>query len=190
MVGQCRWINPPAQWTLGPHSLAIVTDPETDFWRDARHEFTKHSGHLFAYDAPAKFTAAVRVRAGFETQYDQAGLMVLVDEAHWAKAGIEMSGGEALLSTVVTIGRSDWALAPFRGNSSDFWMRLMVNRGVLRVETSSDGQRWSLARLSAFPQIDRYLVGPMCCSPKREGMRAVFSDFSLAGASQQLIAAG
>jgi uncharacterized protein len=49
--------------------------------------------------------------------------MVLVDDENWAKTGVEMSDGETMLSSVVTVGCSDWATGVFCGNASDFWVR-------------------------------------------------------------------
>ena len=52
---------------------------------------------MCGYEAKGGFTATLRVRARYEDLYDQAGLMVLVDEENWIKAGIEFSDGEAML---------------------------------------------------------------------------------------------
>ena len=84
-------------WSLGPNGLAVVTDQATDFWHHTHYGFTLHSGHLFGYEAKGGFTATLRVRVRYENLYDQAGLMVLVDEENWIKAGIEFSDGEAML---------------------------------------------------------------------------------------------
>ena len=75
--------------------------------------------------------------------------------------------------------RSDWATGPFKGEASDFWIRAIVHRGVLRIQASSDGLRWPLVRLCPFPSRDRYVVGPMCCTPEREGLDVEFSDFTV-----------
>nr|WP_242006273.1 DUF1349 domain-containing protein [Acetobacter estunensis] len=71
--------------------------------------------------------------------YDQAGLIVRIDEKHWVKAGIELSDGRAMFSSVLTDGRSDWATAPYGGDPKDFWMRVTVADGVLRLQVSG---RW------------------------------------------------
>lgn len=105
--------------------------------------------------------------------------MILVDERTWVKAGIELSDGEAMLSSVLTLGRSDWATGPFHGNASDFWIRATVDRGVLRLQASADGHRWRLLRLCPFPTSGSYLVGPMCCTPERAGLEVLFAEFSV-----------
>jgi regulation of enolase protein 1 (concanavalin A-like superfamily) len=180
MFEQCRWLNEPSEWSVGADQLVVVTNRGTDFWRETHYGFTRDSGHFFGCETDGAFTATLRVRARYEALYDQAGIMVRPDQSTWLKAGIELSDGEALLGSVLTLGRSDWATGPFRGDASDFWIRVTVAQGVLRLQASGDGRRWPLARLCPFPSAARYRVGPMCCTPERAGLQVVFSDFTLA----------
>jgi len=180
MFEQCRWLNEPDRWALRPDGLRVTTNHATDFWRETHYGFTRDSGHFFAHEVHGGFTASLRVRARYEALYDQAGIMVRIDETTWLKAGIELADGEALLGSVLTTGQSDWATGPFRGDASDFWIRVTVERGVLRLQASADGQRWPLMRLCAFPVAERSWVGPMCCTPERAGLEVLFSDFTVA----------
>jgi regulation of enolase protein 1 (concanavalin A-like superfamily) len=179
MFEQCHWLNEPAEWSLSEAALRVLTDEATDFWRETHYGFTRHSGHVFGLAVSGGFTATLRIRAGYESLYDQAGMMVLIDEAHWVKAGVELSDGAAQLSSVLTLGRSDWATGLFQGDATDFWIRATVDRGVLRLQASTDGARWPLLRLCPFPEAGRYTVGPMCCTPERGGLAVLFSDFSV-----------
>jgi len=107
MFDRCKWLNEPVQWKMTPAGVAVVTDRATDFWSKTHYGFTRHSGHLFGYAATGGFTASLRVRGRYESLYDQAGLMVLIDDENWIKAGVEISDGAAMLSSVLTIGSSD-----------------------------------------------------------------------------------
>ena len=160
--------------------LRVVTDARTDFWRETHYGFTRDSGHFFGCDAAGAFTAQLRVRARYDALYDQAGIMVRLDARNWVKAGIERSDGQALLSSVLTIDRSDWATGTYGGDPADFWVRATVGDGVVRLQVSPDGRRWPLARLAPFPEAASYLVGPMCCTPERAGLEVEFSDFEVA----------
>ena len=177
MFEQCRWLNEPDRWALMPDGLAVTTNQATDFWRETHYGFTRDSGHFFGCEVPGGFTASLRVKARYESLYDQAGIMVRLDAGNWIKAGVELSDGEALLSSVLTVGRSDWATGPFHGDASDFQVRVTVDRGVLRLQASTDGLRWPLVRLCPFPVAKCYLVGPMCCTPERAGLGVLFSEF-------------
>jgi uncharacterized protein len=187
MFGQCHWLNEPDKWALNPAGLTATTNHATDFWRETHYGFTRNSGHFFGRHASAGFTASLRVRARYESLYDQAGIMVRLDDATWLKAGIELSDGEALLGSVLTVGQSDWATGPFRGDASDFWIRVTVDRGVLRLQASTDGQRWPLVRLCPFPVATSYEVGPMCCTPERAGLEVLFSDFTVAPSTDRAL---
>ncbi len=175
-----RWLNAPRSWRAGPNGeLTLVTDRGTDFWRETHYGFTRDSGHFLGFPTGDAFTAQLRIRGRYEKLYDQAGIMVRVDERRWVKAGIELSDGRAMLSSVLTDGRSDWATGPYAGDAADFWMRATVAKGVLRLQVSADGQSWPLVRLAPFPVASAYQVGPMACTPEREGLEVRFSDLQI-----------
>jgi len=173
------WLNEPARWTAQDDSLELVTDKATDFWQKTHYGFCRDSGHFLGFPTAEAFTAELRVRANFQELYDQAGIMVRLDAEHWIKAGIEFSDGRAMLSSVLTSGQSDWATAPYERDASDFRMRITVAYGVVRLQTSADGKTWPLVRLAPFPKAQSYLVGPMACTPEREGLSARFTGFSV-----------
>ena len=174
------WLNEPQVWSAqGADGLDLVTDNATDFWRETHYGFVRDSGHFLGFPAPAAFTAELRIQADFRELYDQAGLMVRIDAQHWVKAGIEFSDGRAMLASVLTDGRSDWATAPYEHAAGDFRLRATVADGVLRLQVSSDGKLWPLMRLAPFGKAGSYLVGPMACTPERAGLKVAFSSFRL-----------
>lgn len=173
------WLNRPRHSAIAAGMLDMTTDRGSDFWRETFYGFTRDSGHFYGMHAPSRFTAQLRIRADYEKLYDQAGIMVRIDESRWVKAGIELSDGRPMLSSVLTDGRSDWATAPYGGDPKDFWMRATVMDGVLRLQVSADGKIWPLVRLAPFPLAESYLVGPVCCTPERQGLKVRFSDWTL-----------
>jgi len=174
------WLNTPRGWRAEANGdLVMTTDRGTDFWRETHYGFTRDSGHFLGFPTGDAFTAQLRIRGRYDKLYDQAGVMVRVDERRWVKAGIELSDGRAMLSSVLTDGRSDWATGPYEGDAADFWMRATVAKGVLRLQVSADGTHWPLVRLAPFPVAPRYRVGPMACTPEREGLEVRFSDLRI-----------
>jgi len=175
---QCEWFNEPSTWSLDGDTLKVTTNPKTDFWRNTHYGFTRDSGHCFGIRTQGDFTAQVRVRGQFHALYDQAGLMVRVDESTWLKAGVEFTDDVLMMSSVLTVGQSDWAIGAPVAAPDGFWMRATVARGVLRVQYSIDGTTWPLLRLAPFSSAAHYFVGPVCCTPEPGGLSVEFPRFT------------
>ncbi|NHQ89193.1 DUF1349 domain-containing protein [Janthinobacterium lividum] len=179
MFNQGSWLNPPENWSADGAQLRVTTDANTDFWRKTAYGFIRDSGHFFGTEVKGNFTAQLHVAAQYTSLYDQAGMMVRIDDAHWIKCGVEFSDGQLLLSSVLTADTSDWAVSIAPAMPDGFWLRVTVSDDVIRVQYSTDGLRWPLLRLAPFPVAPRYLVGPMCCTPERGGLEVVFSQFAV-----------
>lgn len=171
------WLNPPSVWRLDAGRLEVTTDARTDFWRETFYGFVRDNGHFLGFRTEGDFTAELRIESQYRELYDQAGLMVRLDTSTWLKAGIEFSDGRPMLSSVLTVGKSDWTTAPYWDNAADFRLRMTLRAGALRLQVSADGVHWPLMRLCPFPQAASYLVGPMCCTPERAGLQVRFSEF-------------
>ncbi|MEH8161213.1 DUF1349 domain-containing protein [Aeromonas veronii] len=176
---QWRWLNEPAQWHQTEGGLQVVTDQQTDFWRSTWYGFERHSGHLYGCEVTGEFTFQVCVEGEFTTLYDQAGLMLLQDDEHWLKAGIEYNDAQPMIGSVLTNPRSDWATGIFTGNPRRFWLRLTRLADCLRLQYSTDGKVWPLLRLAPFPPSESCFIGVMCCTPERQGLTVRFSDLRL-----------
>jgi regulation of enolase protein 1 (concanavalin A-like superfamily) len=185
ILAQCAWLNEPAVWRFDGQTLRVTTDRATDFWRETHYGFMRDTGHFFGFDTGGDFTAEMRIQAQYRELYDQAGLMVRLSDSEWIKAGIELSDGRPMASSVLTLGKSDWATAAYHDDPSDFRMRVTVKAGVLRLQISADGRVWPLMRLCPFPIAKSYSVGPMCCTPERAGLTVVFSEFRVTAPTQK-----
>ena len=106
------WLNAPPRWSGDARALEMETGEKTDFWRDTFYGFTRESGHAWLAPVTGDFSLSVRFRGGYETLYDQAGLMVRLDETTWLKCGVEFVDGVQHASVVVTRDHSDWSVVP------------------------------------------------------------------------------
>lgn len=183
--GGGAWLNEPNRWSIEDDVLTVVTENETDFWRETYYGFVHDNGHAYTLLVDDGFTATLRVRADYSAKFDQAGLFLHLDERHWIKCGVELTDGDRFLSVVVTNGRSDWSVCqPFR-ELSDFRLRMTVRQGSVLIHASQDGEHWSMLRVASFAVSDSYRVGPMTCSPSRAGLQVIFSDFVIGPASTE-----
>lgn len=176
-----EWLNEPPAWRDEGGELSVATGEKTDFWRKTHYGFVRDDGHLRYRTVTGDFTASVLFSGSYEKLYDQAGLMVRIDEENWVKAGIEFVDGRQMLSVVVTRDFSDWSTAP--GPSGSEWLALRITRHgqAMRVEGALPSPRpnYTLLRLAHLPIGDAVKVGPMCCSPERAGFKAKFRGFRI-----------
>jgi regulation of enolase protein 1 (concanavalin A-like superfamily) len=180
------WLNPPPAWDLGHEALTLETGDRTDFWRDTLYGFRRDSGHALLVPAEGDFTARVSFDGDYEALYDQAGLMLRQDEAHWIKAGVEYSDGVANLSVVVTREASDWSTFALDPSPGPQRLRLTRTGGAVVIQARNAANRWQLLRVTPFPEGPAG-VGPMACSPERAGFRARFTEFALGPAVAQAL---
>ena len=174
------WLNEPASWQADPTRLVAVSKPQTDFWRLTHDGGLRDSGHFYHQHVAGDFTVQVHLEGQYESQFDQAGLMLRVDESHWIKCGIEYVDGRHLASAVVTQGTSDWSTAPV--NSGD-GIDLMLKRSGDLIEISYRSiaeESPNLLRQTTFAAPESVCLGVMLASPLGTGFRAVFSEFQIA----------
>jgi regulation of enolase protein 1 (concanavalin A-like superfamily) len=175
-----HWFNPPAMWNGDAQALELWTDAKTDFWRETFYGFVRDNGHAYLRDVSGDFSASAIIIGDYEELYDQAGLMLRVDESHWIKTGIEYTDGLMHFSVVVTRHTSDWSVIPLPNASPGdaVCVRLTRHGDAVRVQFSVSGAPWQMARLCPFPDADAE-IGVMACSPERSSFRAVFKDITV-----------
>jgi regulation of enolase protein 1 (concanavalin A-like superfamily) len=96
----------------------------------------------------------------------------------WLKAGLERSDGRLFASVVVTVGFSDWSVAPVREVGADEPVTVRASREgdavTVRSRLGETGE-WQLMRVAYFPPDEQVVAGPMCCSPTRSGLLVRFA---------------
>jgi regulation of enolase protein 1 (concanavalin A-like superfamily) len=175
-----HWLNEPADWRGDHSALELRTGDTTDFWRKTFYGFVRDNGHAYLSEVSGDFTASAVVLGDYEALYDQAGLMLRIDETRWIKAGIEFTDGLMHFSVVVTNGVSDWSVIPLHSAkpSDPVSVRLTRHDDAVRVQFSIGDAPWQMARLCPFPS-NNAEVGVMACSPQRSGFSASFRDISV-----------
>lgn len=177
MATEFRWHNEPAEWQGDADRLTLTTGDKTDFWRETFYGFVRDSGHAWLRPVSGDFSATASFKGVYRELYDQAGMMLRIDETHWIKAGIEYTDGLMHFSVVVTRNVSDWSVIPLHSASADTEVFVRVTRhgDAVRVQFHLGDGKWQMARLCPFPAGDA-MVGVTACSPERKGFEASFRD--------------
>ncbi|MFL6117732.1 MAG: DUF1349 domain-containing protein [Catenulispora sp.] len=181
------WHNPPPRAAADGPDLVVDVAAETDFWRVTSYGYSRDTGHALLIPFPAGTAVEVSFRADLAEQFDQAGLLVRVDEQTWTKAGVEFADGVPQLGAVVTRGSSDWSTAPvpdWAGREVTIRCSRAVDAITIRARRE-DGP-WQLVRLAPLAPEATALAGPACCAPTRAGLRVRFTRFAVGAADGAL----
>ena len=174
-----KWLNEPLDWGIKNGKLNVTTGDKTDFWRHTHYGFVRDSGHFWQLPAPKAFTASLTFQGDYETLYDQAGLMLRVDEKNWLKCGIEHSDGMTNFSIVVTRDNSDWSVIGQPLISGPQTLRVTAQNDAIVAHFLGQDGTWNLMRVADFPLTKTTTIGPMACSPERSGFKARFQDLKI-----------
>ena len=173
-----QWLNAPQHWRHDGDEINVTVEAGTDFWRKTHYGFTRDNGHVYYATVAGDFTVEVKVRGAYRDLYDQAGLMVRIDDAHWIKTGIEFVNGVQYVSAVVTNDFSDWSVAPLP-NPPAIWLRLVRKAEAAEIFYSLDGVAYTLLRIAYLLPSPETLVGVMCAAPDGKGFDVVFEHFAI-----------
>jgi regulation of enolase protein 1 (concanavalin A-like superfamily) len=173
------WLNEPPRWSLDAEGLDIETGAETDFWQQTLYGFHRDSGHALLVPVHGDFTATAAFTGQYETLYDQAGLMLRVNDRQWIKAGVEFSDGVMNMSVVVTRTVSDWSTCAVPDARDAQKIRLTRKGDAVVVQFRNGNNRWQLLRVADFAAQGPLSIGPTACSPQRAGFAARFHSFEI-----------
>ena len=176
--GRMTWLNEPSVVRHEGSDLVMETGRNTDFWRVTSYGFTHDDGHALGLPLDGDAAVEASFRAGFEAQFDQAGLMLRAGPELWLKTGVELSDGRLFASVVVTVEQSDWSVAPLPDAARDQVLTFRASRAsdAVTVRYRIEDGDWQLLRVAYFPPDAKVSAGPMCCSPTREGLSVRFES--------------
>jgi uncharacterized protein len=173
------WFNEAPTWREEEGTIHVTTGSNSDFWRKTHYGFIRDNGHFYYELVKGDFDVEVKVAGQYKDLYDQAGLMVRVDEENWLKCGIEYVGGVQLISAVFTRDFSDWSVAPLPDNPSFIWLRLTRRSEAIEIQYSRNGIDYTLLRMGYLLPSESAGVGIMCASPDGDGFPVTFEEFSI-----------
>lgn len=160
--------------------LLVTAAEGSDAWRHTGYGFVHDDEHALLEDWDRGQAVEVSFAAAFEAQFDQAGLMIRVDDEHWIKAGVEFADGALQLGAVVTAGKSDWSVAPvpeWAGEEITIRASRLDDAVVIRARVGEEP--WRLVRLAPLDPDAEAQAGPFCCAPSRADLTVAFTAWRL-----------
>lgn len=208
-----EWFHEPNSWVQehdpsgeregsgGGHSISedgselyFRAPAKKDFWSKTFYEplLVKSDASGLLAKVPANEEATVGIDFEFNplTQFDQAGLLVYLDDEHWMKCGIEFCDGSARLSVVVCNEFSDWSTQPWPTFSVRLRVHKVLQSSSVVVEAaplgSEDFQFIRIAHLGHNVGLGEgcehgaWKVGPYAACPiAQKGCEVRFQQFSV-----------
>jgi uncharacterized protein len=178
-----RWLNEPPQWSGSDNQLVVKTAPKTDFWRITHYGFIRDNGHFYFSEIASDFTMEVTIRGEYKDLYDQAGIMLRVDEKYWIKTGIEYVDGIQNLSAVVTHDYSDWSRTPLPDAPESLRLKVERRQETIQIFYWEPPSGYVPFRMTYLPTSVALQVGLMCASPEGDGCVVTFEFWIVSSAS-------
>ncbi|WBB66679.1 DUF1349 domain-containing protein [Micromonospora sp. WMMD812] len=173
------WLHRPVRADRTPDGdLLVEPAAGSDFWRHTSYGFVHDDGSALLAPFPTGTAVEVSFRLAWTEQFDQAGVLVRVDERTWVKAGVEISDGQPQLGAVVTREVSDWSVGPVpEWAGREVTVRASRSGDALTVRARVAGEPWRLVRLAPLAPDAEAAAGPFCCSPTRGGLEVRFTGW-------------
>jgi regulation of enolase protein 1 (concanavalin A-like superfamily) len=179
LLSRMTWFNPPASEHYSEGVLTVRSKGKTDFWRKTYYGYVTDNGHFMNLSMLGEFQMQARVNGNYSALYDQAGLMVRLDEKHWMKCGSELVEGKRWASVVVTHDFSDWSTMEDLSQTGAVWWRVVRKKDSIEAQCSKDGDKFMTIRQGYFPADVKVQVGIMCAAPEGAGFEAVFDQLTI-----------
>ena len=183
-----RWSTPPVRAEgADDGDLLVVPAGGSDAWRLTAYGFVHDDAPALLAPLASPGAVEVTFTAAFGEQFDQAGVMLRVDEATWVKAGVELADGVPQLGAVVTLGRSDWSVRPVpTWAGRRVTVRASRAGDAVTIRARVDDEPYELVRVAPLPADAGVAAGPYCCAPTREGLEVRFHAWRIGPADATL----
>lgn len=200
------WINPPSRCEVASTFISLTTDSGTDFWQRTFYGFQNNNAPAYLLPIENNFTFTCHVVFDYKVLFDQAGIIVWIDQYNWIKASIEFDNDQfSRLGVVVTNnGYSDWSTRNIETTSDQFFRVSRRGPDFLIESRSAEAAQWEQLRIchlaalgETTPEIakanpdamamsghssgngEALSVGVYACSPGESSFTANFDQLSL-----------
>lgn len=182
-----RWSHAPASVVPDGDDLLVTAVEGSDAWRTTSYGFVHDSEHALLAPLPIERAVEVRFEAGFDQQFDQAGVFLRVSETVWVKAGVECADGVLQVGAVVTAPNSDWSVAPVpEWHGRPVTIRVSRSGDALTIRARAGDEPLRLVRVVPLDPAAELEAGPFVCAPTRPGLAVRFLSWEIGPADTAL----
>lgn len=174
-----QWFNEPDKWEIKDNTLSMFVTPQSDYWRISHYGFTVDDAPFYYTTYGGEFEVKVKVSADYQARFDQAGIMLRIDEENYIKSGIEFVDGKFNLSTVVTHHTSDWSVITLDKSVPYIWIKAVRRLDAVEIFYSFDDKDYVMMRNAWLKDHVPVMVGLMAASPDGKGFQATFEHFKV-----------
>lgn len=174
-----QWFNEPEKWTVENQALSMFITPKSDYWRISHYGFTVDDAPFYYALYGGEFEVKVKITGDYKNRFDQAGLMLRIDEQNYIKAGIEFVDGVYNLSTVVTHKTSDWSVIALEKPVPFIWIKAVRRLDAVEVFYSFDDKTYTMMRNAWMQDNTSMMVGVMGACPDGDGFNVKFENFKV-----------
>lgn len=173
------WINPPRHLSFNNGSLTFKTDKETDLWMKTYYGFEKSNAHLYLTHVGSHASISARFKFNCNSEYDQFGLVVYVNDNYWIKSGIEFEDyKDSSLGVVVTNnGFSDLSTQHIYScvNQMELMISRTLNDYIVEFRVDID-HPWQQLRVCNLQTSEPVRLGIYGCSPIGSGAMCTITN--------------
>lgn len=174
-----QWFNEPEKWTVENQALSMFITPKSDYWRISHYGFTVDDAPFYYALYGGEFEVKVKITGDYKNRFDQAGLMLRIDEQNYIKAGIEFVDGVYNLSTVVTHKTSDWSVIALEKPVPFIWIKAVRRLDAVEVFYFFDDKTYTMMRNAWMQDNTPMMVGVMGACPDGDGFNVKFENFKV-----------
>lgn len=178
-LDRMQWFNEPEEWQIEDQTLTMEVTPQSDYWRISHYGFTVDDAPFLYTLRGGEFEAKVKISGDYKVRFDQAGLMLRIDEENYIKAGIEFVDGEYNLSCVVTHHTSDWSVIELDKPVDHVWIKAVRRLDAVEIFYSFDDVEYTMMRNCWLKDNTPVMVGMMAACPDGNGFKATFEEFKI-----------
>jgi uncharacterized protein len=172
------WTTAPERVETHGSDLVVTARRGSDAWRTTAHGYVTDSAHALLRPLREGEAVDVEFEAPLTRQFDQAGLVLRADAAHWIKAGLEFADGLLQLGVVVTRDTSDWSSAPvpeWAGRRATVSASRTGDAVLIRARV--DDEPFRLIRVAWVDPSLALGAGPYVAAPTRDGLTVRFTGW-------------